>query len=144
MRTASRPFDVLLVEDNPTDVRLTVEALREASSCYRLHVAADGEQAMAYLKERGRAGQPDLVLLDLNLPRKDGREVLQEMKADASLRHIPVVVLTTSSSDQDIAHCYRQRANAYITKPSDLDDFFEVVKVIDRFWSAAATLVRGA
>jgi len=129
--------EILLVEDNPGDVRLTVEALKDAKVRNRLTVVGDGEAALAYLRREGRyaeAQRPDLILLDLNLPRKDGREVLQEIKADESLRSIPVVVLTTSQAEQDIAKSYNLHANCYITKPVDLDRFVEVVRAIESFW----------
>ena len=137
------PLEILLVEDNPADVRLTIEALRDSKSPIRLHVAEDGVEAMAVLRaptlERPR---PDLILLDLNLPKKDGREVLQEIKRDESLRHIPVVILTTSQADQDVLKAYQFSANAYITKPVDLDQFFTVVRSIDRFWFRTVRLAQ--
>jgi two-component system, chemotaxis family, response regulator Rcp1 len=141
--SASKPFEILLVEDNPADVRLTLEALEEAGVPHRLHVAIDGVEAMAYLKSTGSARpRPDIVLLDLNLPKKDGREVLQEMKDDEILRHIPVIILTTSQADLDVARCYHLRANAFITKPVDLDNFFGVVRAINDFWLRSARLWR--
>jgi CheY-like chemotaxis protein len=133
----SRPIDILLVEDNPGDVRLTIEALKDGKVRNRLNVAADGVEALAFLRREGKyagAPRPDVILLDLNLPKKDGREVLAEIKEDEDLRRIPVVVLTTSSSEQDTLRTYNLHANCYITKPVDLDQFIEVVKGIEDFW----------
>ena len=133
----SRPIEVLLVEDNPGDVRLTREALKEGKVRNNLSVAPDGVEALAYLRRQGRyadAKRPDLILLDLNLPRKDGREVLGEIKADPALRTIPVVILTTSEAERDISGAYALHANCYITKPVDLDQFITVVKSIEDFW----------
>lgn len=140
-----RPIEILLVEDNPGDVRLTIEALKEAKVRNRLSVAKDGVEALAFLRREGsyaEAARPDLILLDLNLPRKDGREVLAEIKVDASLRSIPVVILTTSRADQDILRSYELHANCYITKPVDLDQFITVVKSIESFWLTIVTLPR--
>ncbi|MDZ4278181.1 MAG: response regulator [Dehalococcoidia bacterium] len=134
---AGVPIEVLLVEDNPGDVRLTQEALRDAKVGNRLHVVDDGVEAMAFVRRQDRydgAPRPDLILLDLNLPKKDGREVLQELKSDTSLRRIPVVVLTTSQAEQDIVRTYNLHANCYITKPVDLDQFMRVVQAIEDFW----------
>jgi CheY-like chemotaxis protein len=131
------PIEILLVEDNPGDVRLTQEALKEARVGNVVHVASDGVEALAFLRREGAhadASPPDLILLDLNLPRKDGREVLEEIKTDPSLRHIPVVVLTTSQAEADILATYRLSANAFVTKPVDLDQFLHVVQSIERFW----------
>jgi chemotaxis family two-component system response regulator Rcp1 len=131
-----------MVEDNPGDVRLTMEALREAKVLNRMSVAVDGVEAMAFLRRQGEyatAPRPDLVLLDLNMPRKDGREVLAEVKADPDLRRIPVVVLTTSTAEKDIMESYDLHANCYIAKPVDLDQFLDVVKSIEDFW---LTIVR--
>ncbi len=136
-------IEILLVEDNPGDVRLTREVLREGRFRNNLHVCGDGEQALEFLRLRGpyaRAVRPDLVLLDLNLPRKDGREVLAEVKADPDLRSIPIVVLTTSASEQDVLHSYRLHANSFITKPVDLDQFVRVVNGIQSFWLEIARL----
>jgi two-component system response regulator len=134
-------IQVLLVEDNPADVRLTMEALRESQSPVKLHVVEDGIEAMAFLRApSAQAPRPDIVLLDLNLPRKDGREVLQEIRRDDALRHIPVVILTTSQAEQDVLKAYQLSANAYITKPVDLDQFFNVVRSIDGFWFRTARL----
>jgi len=137
-RPLSRPVEILLVEDNPGDVRLTREALREGKVHNNLHVAKDGVEALAFLRKEGDeyagAVRPDLILLDLNLPRKDGREVLEEIKADPSLRHIPVVVLTSSEAEQDIVRAYDLHANCYVSKPVDLDQFITVVQSIENFW----------
>ena len=131
------PIDVLLVEDSPGDVRLTREAFREANGAVRLHVASDGVEAMAFLR-RGLgyldAPRPDFILLDLNLPRMDGREVLAQIKADADLRTIPTVILTTSESDADILTSYELNANAYLRKPVTLEAFENLVKSINDFW----------
>lgn len=142
MKTAE-PVDILLVEDNAADVRLTEEALREGKVRTRLSVARDGVEALAFLRREGPFGEaprPDLILLDLNLPRKDGREVLAEVKADADLRVIPVVVLTTSSADADVACSYSLHANCYITKPVDLEQLVSVVRSIDDFWLTVVRL----
>lgn len=138
---------ILLVEDNPGDVRLTQEGLKDSKLLHRLYVAGDGEEAMEFLRRRGRhraAPRPDLVLLDLNLPKKDGREVLAEIKGDPHLKSIPVVVLTTSEADQDIHRTYELHANCYITKPVDLDQFIKVVKSIEDFWLTLVKLPRSA
>ena len=134
---AGRPAEILLVEDNPGDVRLTRETLKESQLIHRLSVTVDGVEALAFLRREGRytgETRPDLILLDLNLPKKDGREVLAEIKADENLRRIPVIVLTTSSAEQDILRIYDLHANCYITKPVDLDQFSAVVKSIEAFW----------
>jgi CheY-like chemotaxis protein len=131
------PIEILLVEDNAADVRLTREALKDAKVRNQLHVAADGVEAMAFLRREGRhagAPRPDLVLLDLNLPKKDGREVLDEIKQDAGLQNIPVVILTTSQAEEDVLRSYQLRANAFVTKPVDLEQFLEVVRSIESFW----------
>jgi chemotaxis family two-component system response regulator Rcp1 len=131
------PIQVLLVEDSPGDVRLTQEAFREAKVRINLHVASDGADAMAFLGHEGThvdAPRPDLILLDLNLPKKDGREVLAEIKGNSSLQTIPVVILTTSESETDILKSYMLHANCYITKPVSLEGFLKVVKSIDNFW----------
>jgi CheY-like chemotaxis protein len=138
-----RPIEILLVEDNAGDVRLTIEALRESKVRNNLHVASDGVQAMAFLRQQGQhnhAVRPDLVLLDLNLPRKDGREVLAEIKADPDLKTIPVVVLTTSSAERDVLQSYELQANCFITKPVDLEQFITVVRSIQDFWLTIVTL----
>jgi CheY-like chemotaxis protein len=137
------PIEILLVEDNPGDARLAIEALREAKVGNRLNVVQDGVEAVAFLRREGRHAQaprPDLVLLDLNLPRKDGREVLAEIKGDADLKRIPVVVLTTSKAEQDILKMYELHANCYITKPVDLDQFMNVVRSIEEFWLTVVKL----
>ena len=134
-------FQVLLVEDNPADVRLTIEALRDSQSPVILHVVDDGLKALTFLRTpSAETPRPDMILLDLNLPRKDGREVLQEIRNDDSLSHIPVVILTTSQAEQDVLMAYQLHANAYITKPVDLDQFFNVVRSIDGFWFRTARL----
>jgi chemotaxis family two-component system response regulator Rcp1 len=144
MNMTSAPIDILLVEDNPADVRLTIEALKEAKIPTRLHVARDGVDALARLRGSNASPhqRPDLILLDLNLPRKDGREVLDEIKQDPMLKHIPVVILTTSQADQDILKGYRLGANAFITKPVDVDRFFDVVRSIEQFWLETVRLAR--
>jgi two-component system, chemotaxis family, response regulator Rcp1 len=136
-------IQVLLVEDNPGDVRLTKEALKEGKLLNQLTVVGDGVEALSFLRKEGRyadALQPELILLDLNLPKKDGREVLAEIKADPNLRRIPVVVLTTSSSEEDILKIYDLHANCYITKPVDLEQFMGVVKSIEDFWVSVVKL----
>src|SRR5918996_845764 len=136
-------IQVLLVEDNPGDVRLTKEALKEGKLLNQLTVVGDGVEALSFLRKEGiyaDALQPELILLDLNLPKKDGREVLAEIKADPNLRRIPVVVLTTSGAEQDILESYNLHANCYVKKPVDLDAFIEVVRSIDNFWLAIVKL----
>ena len=136
-------IQVLLVEDNPGDVRLTKEALKEGKLLNQLTVVGDGVEALSFLRKEGiyaDALQPELILLDLNLPKKDGREVLAEIKADPNLRRIPVVVLTTSSSEEDILRIYDLHANCYITKPVDLEQFMGVVKSIEDFWVSVVKL----
>ena len=136
-------IQVLLVEDNPGDVRLTKEALKEGKLLNQLTVVGDGVEALSFLRKEGvyaDAPQPELILLDLNLPKKDGREVLAEIKADPNLRRIPVVVLTTSSSEEDILKIYDLHANCYITKPVDLEQFMGVVKSIEDFWVSVVKL----
>jgi two-component system, chemotaxis family, response regulator Rcp1 len=143
MAIARPPLEVLLVEDNPADVRLTIEALKDAKVPTRLHVARDGVEAVRLLRDdTGLVPRPDLILLDLNLPRKDGREVLAEVKKDETLRHIPVVILTTSQAEQDILQSYRLGANAFVTKPVEIDHFFEVVRSMEHFWLEVARLAR--
>lgn len=137
------PIEILLVEDSPGDVRLTMEALKEAKVANRLHVARDGVDAMAFLRRQGAhaaAPRPDVILLDLNLPRKDGREVLEEVKQDPDLRCIPVVVLTTSRAEEDVAQAYNLAANCYITKPVDFDQFLQVIRSIEDFWLTVVRL----
>jgi chemotaxis family two-component system response regulator Rcp1 len=142
-RRADRAVEILLVEDNPADVRLTREVLENGDGSTRLRVVRDGEEAMAFLRREGEyaeCSRPNLVLLDLNLPKKDGREVLEELKGDADLCRIPVVVLTTSAAESDISRSYELHANCFITKPLDLDEFFTVVQSIKDFWLASARL----
>jgi chemotaxis family two-component system response regulator Rcp1 len=138
-----QPIHVLLVEDSPGDIRLTQEALKDAKMHIHLDVARDGQEAMAFLMREGEyanAPRPDLILLDLNLPKKDGREVLKEIKEDLTLKIIPVVILTTSASEADILRSYSLHANCYITKPVSLDGFLTVVKSIDNFWMSVVKL----
>lgn len=133
----TRPIEILLVEDNPGDVRLTIEALRDGKVNNRLSVARDGVEALAFLHREGPFADaiiPDVILLDLNLPRKNGHEVLAELKADPELKRIPVVVLTTSKADQDVVRSYDLYANCFITKPVDLEQFMTVVQSIESFW----------
>lgn len=141
--TRGNPIEILLVEDNAGDVRLTREALKDAKVLNTLHVARDGEEAMEFLCHKGKhadAPRPDLVLLDLNLPRKDGREVLAEIKADEDLKRIPVVILTTSKSEEDVLKMYNLHANCYVTKPLDLEQFIRVVQAIEDFWFTVVRL----
>jgi chemotaxis family two-component system response regulator Rcp1 len=139
------PLDVLLVEDNPGDVRLTLETFREANKSVRLHLAADGVEAMAFLRRQGAANalapRPVLILLDLNLPKMDGREVLAEVKGDVDLRTIPIVILTTSDAESDVTRSYQLHANCYLTKPVRLAEFENLVKSINDFWLTKATLM---
>lgn len=132
-----RPVEILLVEDNMADIRLTKEILKDSKVRNNLHFVMDGVEAISFLRKEGQysdAPKPDLVLLDLNLPKKDGREVLEEIKNDENLKRIPIVVLTTSKAEQDILKTYNLHANCYITKPVDLDQFITVVKSIEEFW----------
>jgi two-component system, chemotaxis family, response regulator Rcp1 len=141
--TEVRPVEILLVEDSPSDTELTVEALKEAKVRNHLTVVEDGVQAMEFLRRQGRfqdAPRPDLIMLDLNLPRKDGREVLAEIKSDEDLRAIPVVVLTTSRAEQDVLRAYQLNANCYITKPVDFEQFLEVIRSIESFWLFVVSL----
>lgn len=145
METGNRkkPVDLLLVEDNPGDVRLTEEALREAPFRVELRVASDGVEALDFLRRRGKfadAPRPDLILLDLNLPRINGPEVLSEIKSDPDLKRIPVLVMTTSREPQDVQKAYGLNANCYITKPILLDEFIGVVKSIENFWLETVVL----
>ena len=136
-------FEILLVEDNPGDVELTREALLESKIHMQLSVVPDGVEALAFLRREGRyadAPRPDLILLDLNLPKKDGRTVLGEIKQDRSLRHIPVVILTSSQAEQDIVRAYDLHANCYVTKPVDLDQFISIVQSIEQFWLTVVKL----
>lgn len=143
MQKLSRPVDILLVEDNPGDVRLTQEAFRESRMPVKLSVVMDGEDALNYLYRRPpyeNVTRPDIILLDLNIPKKDGREVLSEIKNDLSLKYVPVVVLTTSNAEQDIVKTYNLNVNAYINKPVDFDKFFDIVQKIEEFWLMTAIL----
>jgi chemotaxis family two-component system response regulator Rcp1 len=143
--TAPVPIEILLVEDNPGDARLTREALRDAKVRNNLHVVLDGVEALAFLRRQGKHAAvptPGLILLDLNLPKKDGREVLEEIKQDDQLRHIPIVILTTSQAEKDIIESYRLRANAFVTKPVDLEQFLKVVQSIEHFWLEIVKLSR--
>jgi CheY-like chemotaxis protein len=140
---SAHAVEILLVEDNPGDVRLTREALREGKVHHNLHVTVDGVAALAYLHREGEhagAARPDLILLDLNIPKKDGRQVLTEIKADPALSRIPVVVLTTSQAEEDVARTYALHANCYINKPVDFDQFMRVVKAIEDFWFSIVRL----
>ena len=137
MTSASRPIDILLVEDDPGDELITREAFEHNKLHNRLHVAHDGEEGLNYLYRRGEysdAPRPDLILLDLNLPKYDGRQLLEKIKSDPDLSHIPVVVLTTSAAEEDILRSYKLHANAYVTKPVDLDQFMKAVRQIDEFF----------
>jgi chemotaxis family two-component system response regulator Rcp1 len=141
------PIEILLVEDSPGDVRLTREALSDAKVQNVLHVATDGIEATSFLWRQGKhanAPRPDLILLDLNLPKKGGREVLREIKQDPGLKSIPVVILTTSEAEEDILRSYQLHANCYIVKPVDLNQFLKVVKTIDNFWLAIVKLPSGS
>ena len=138
-----KPIEILLVEDSPSDTTLTIEALEAGKVANRLSHVEDGVEAMAYLRREGKykkATRPDLIMLDLNLPRKDGREVLAELKNDPVLKIIPVIVLTTSRSDEDILRSYELNANCYITKPVDFEHFINVVKSVENFWLSIVTL----
>jgi chemotaxis family two-component system response regulator Rcp1 len=138
-----RPVEILLVEDNPGDVRLTKEALKEGNLLNKLSVVGDGMEALAFLRREGKfadSARPDMILLDLNLPKKSGLEVLADVKADENLRRTPVVVLTTSQAEQDIVKSYNLYANCYISKPVDLGEFMNVVKSIEEFWLRIAKL----
>ncbi|MGM0588974.1 MAG: response regulator [Bacteroidota bacterium] len=139
----NRPVEILLIEDNEADVRLTREGIKEAKINNNLSVVRDGEEAMDYLHKRNGfedVPRPDLVLLDLNLPKKDGREVLEEIKSSEDLRRLPVVVLTTSEAEKDIVKSYELHANCYVTKPLGLDQFVEVIKAIEDFWFSIVKL----
>jgi two-component system, chemotaxis family, response regulator Rcp1 len=143
--TKLQPVEILLVEDNPVDVMMTREAFANGRICNNLHVVEDGEDAMDFLYRRGKyssAPPPDVILLDLNLPRKDGREVLAEIKADPSLRHIPIIILTTSESEEDIFRSYELQANCFITKPVDMEQFTGTLECIGDFWFALVQLPR--
>ena len=136
-RGRPKPVEILLAEDSQADIRLTREALKRGRLATNLSVALDGEEAVAFLRRKGKyaaAARPDLILLDLNMPRKDGREVLAEIKADPDLQCIPVVVFSTSDSQEDVARSYRLRANCYVAKPVEIQDFMEAVRSIEDFW----------
>lgn len=142
-RTEGKPIDILLVEDNPGDVRLTKEALQDAKVLNEIYVARDGIEAIKFLHKEGSFAHvrlPDLILLDLNLPKKDGREVLAEIKEDQKLKHIPVVVLTSSKADEDIIRSYNLHANAYVTKPVDLNQFVRIIHALEEFWFTVVKL----
>jgi len=142
-RRACRPIEILMVEDNPGDVRLTIEALKEGKVRNNLTTVEDGEAAMKFLRRQGpysKVPRPDLVLLDLNLPKKNGREVLAEIKDDPDLKRIPVVILTVSEAEQDIIKSYNLHANCYITKPVNLEQFIKVVRSIEDFWLSIVML----
>jgi CheY-like chemotaxis protein len=144
-QTTRRPVEILLVDDNPGDVRLTQEIFKDGKVCNNLQVVGDGAEAMALLRREGdytNAPRPDLIVLDLNLPKKDGREVLAEIKADCHLRQIPVMVLSTSEAEEDIRKSYDLQANCYITKPVDLDQFIRVVRFIHDSWLTMVKLPR--
>jgi chemotaxis family two-component system response regulator Rcp1 len=140
------PVDLLLVEDNPGDVRLTKVALKDAKLKINMHVVGDGMEAMAFLHKQGKyasSPRPDLIMLDLNLPKKDGRQVLAEIKEDPDLKRIPVVIVTTSKAEEDILKTYNLHANCYVTKPLDLDQFIAVVQSIEQFWLTIVKLPNG-
>jgi two-component system, chemotaxis family, response regulator Rcp1 len=142
----NRPVEILLVEDNAGDVRLTREIFKEGKILNHLHVVGDGVAALAFLRQEGpykKAVRPDVILLDLNLPKKDGREVLADIKVDPHLKHIPVVILTTSEAEQDINQVYNLHANCYITKPVELDQFITVIRSIEQFWLTVVKLPPG-
>jgi chemotaxis family two-component system response regulator Rcp1 len=139
----TRPIEILLIEDSPSDTALTIEALEEGKIANNLSHVEDGVEAMEFLRRQGKyknAPRPDLIMLDLNLPRKDGREVLVEIKNDEGLKIIPIIVLTTSRSDKDILQSYKLNANCYITKPVDFRQFMDVVRSIEKFWLSVVTL----
>lgn len=145
-KTVGEMVDILLVEDNEGDARLAKEAMRDSKIRNTIHHVVDGEEAMAFLRKEGKyskESRPDLILLDLNLPKKDGREVLAEIKGDETLRRIPVVILTVSSAEEDILKSYNLHANCYITKPIDLDQFLKVVRSIEDFWLTIVKLPSG-
>ena len=146
MLEQNRPVEILLVEDNPGDERLTREALKEGKVYSNLHWVKDGVEALDFLRHKGRfsgSPRPDIILLDLNLPKKDGREVLSDIKNDDELKRIPVVILTTSKAEEDVMRTYNLHANCYVTKPVDLEKFIVVVKSIDAFWLTVVTLPNG-
>lgn len=143
MIKSKSPVNILLIEDNPGDVRLTQEAFKEGNMNIKLDVVMDGVEAIKYLRKEmpyNQATMPDLILLDLNLPKKDGREVLQEIKTDNKLKRTPVVVLTTSNAQQDILKSYNLHVNCYVNKPVDFDKFFDIIQKIEDFWLSTAIL----
>jgi len=142
-RTDPRPVQILIVEDNPGDARLVREVMRDSKILNEIHWVADGVEALAFLRRQGKysdAPRPNLMFLDLNMPRKDGREVLREVKGDADLRRIPVVVMTSSQAEEDIARAYDQHANCYVRKPIDFEQFHAVVKTLENFWFTTVEL----
>ncbi len=146
MKNKFKAVEILLIEDNPGDVRLTIEALKESKIMNNMHVADDGIEALSFLKKEGiykDKPRPDLIILDLNLPKKDGREVLGEIKSDDSLKQIPIVILTTSEAEEDIIKSYELHANCYITKPVDMEQFIKVVKSVGDFWFSIVMLPPG-
>ncbi len=145
-RAIPKPIDILLVEDNPGDVRLTIEGLKEGKILNKLSLVSNGVEALAFLRREGEyanAPRPELILLDLNLPKKDGREVLAEIKNDNNLKRIPVVILTSSEAEQDVLKSYNLQANCYVTKPVELDQFIGVIKNIEHFWLTVVKLPLG-
>ncbi len=143
MQNAVGPINILLAEDNPADVRLTAEALEDGKVLHHLHSVNDGVEALTFLRREGKyasAPRPDLILLDLNMPRKDGREVLQDIKNDTLLRSIPIVVMTSSEAEQDIVEAYELHANCYVTKPVGLEEFIKVVQSVNEFWLTVVKL----
>jgi CheY-like chemotaxis protein len=139
----THPIEILLAEDNPGDVRLTREAIKDAKVHNRLHVVTDGVEAMAFLRHEGNyaaAPRPDLILLDLNMPRMDGREVLKQLKSDDNFRRIPVVIITSSQAEEDILKAYDLQANCYVTKPVDLEQFMKVIRSVEEFWLTVVKL----
>ena len=146
VRNTFKAVEILLIEDNPGDVRLTIEALKESKIMNNMHVADDGIEALSFLKKEGiykDKPRPDLIILDLNLPKKDGREVLGEIKSDDSLKQIPIVILTTSEAEEDIIKSYELHANCYITKPVNMEQFIKVVSSVGEFWFSTVMLPPG-
>jgi len=140
---STRPVQILIVEDNPADARLVREVMRDSKVLNEIHWVPDGVEALAFLRTQGKyanAPRPNLIFLDLNMPRKDGREVLREVKADEGLKRIPIVVMTSSQAEEDVARAYDQHANCYVRKPIDFDQFHSVVKTLENFWFATVEL----